>query len=271
MGRHDMNNKANVGTMDTVKEADSHPRTFFHALYAWSFFIALCLLILYLILIPVSSRLIKPAKVLDQATRIYHTIEKVVFFVCLLSIFIHFISIPLAYLTRSFGNRKMRSWSWFTSLVFVFLAIDIIVPARDYGRVFPEINDCQFNLQLIDKALIQYADDHKGCIPASNEFYKALCPEYLESHCFQCPSVSSDLTLPHYALNQNVSDLKLNELPCDIVLCYELDPVPFHPHNQFDLIDQRRHCSGSNILFANGKIELIEPDMIEKLRWQLPE
>ncbi len=194
-----------------------------------------------------------------------------IFFLWISISLFHFVFFLLTFLAKSVKNQKIKFWMRLLSFFYLFIILSIIIPALKPARQSTHTNFCQSKLSQIHKALSEYSKDHDGCLPTTNKFYSDITANDLEESFFRCTRVADDIPLPHYALNQYISGKRLKDLPPDIVLCYECIPISDLSHNQFDLIDQRRHYSGSNILFANGKVELVEPDEIEKLVWEIPE
>ena len=71
-----------------------------------------------------------------------------------------------------------------------------------------------------------------------------------------------------YALNSNLTGMRLADIPNDVVLIFETEPVK-HPSGGADSITSQHHYGkGAVVLFADLHIEFIKTKDFNDLRWE---
>lgn len=88
-------------------------------------------------------------------------------------------------------------------------------------------NTGRYNLRLLGKALIKYAEDHNGYLPVADQWCDLLMGDNrnLTDDNFRHPR-GQELGLVgtcHFAFNKNLSNLRLADIPDDVVLIFEAD------------------------------------------------
>ncbi|MHC4574905.1 MAG: hypothetical protein ACYS76_12385 [Planctomycetota bacterium] len=84
-----------------------------------------------------------------------------------------------------------------------------------------------YNLRLLGRALIEYARDHEGYLPAADQWCDLLLEHnrFLAQQNFRHPR-GQELGLVgtcHFAFNKNLSNLRLADIRDDVVLIFEAD------------------------------------------------
>jgi hypothetical protein len=125
---------------------------------------------------------------------------------------------------------------------------------------------CLHNLMALGKTLMLYANDYEDEFPKADQWCDLLL-QYKYGHVteqlFVCPSAGGGPS--HYAINPNA---KCTWSHPDMVLLFETTAG----WNQFggpELLAPENHRGrGCNILFINGRVELVESERFDELRWE---
>ncbi|MHC4075980.1 MAG: hypothetical protein ACYSRR_07645 [Planctomycetota bacterium] len=141
------------------------------------------------------------------------------------------------------------------------------------------------NLELLNKALVAYANDNNGRLPRSDQWCDDLLryDRKLDKSNFKHPypeefSFANDC---HFAFNRNLSNMRLADIPEDVVLIFEADGN-WNLNGTGELLIKRDENNKSTpMVFVNGlireywfyknAIRKIGPDrksVYEKPRWQ---
>lgn len=152
------------------------------------------------------------------------------------------------------------------AILFVIIGWLLLLPLM--GAVKPQGRSiiCKTKLFGIGRAMRVYASDYEKKWPTAEKWCDLLIAEGdADSGDFLCcPSIedSSD-----YALNKYAADLG-TDMPADMVLVFESTPGWNQVGGPEILASDRHEKKGCNILFADGHVDWIAVDDIDKLKWQ---
>ena len=148
-----------------------------------------------------------------------------------------------------------------------------VVVSRLYewrARVMADADKCSENLRSLHKALIMYATDWDGRLPTASKWCDLLVTEVnVPQETFVCPVSEAKIGQSSYALNENVADMHLAEIPPNTVLLFECAPswnsvggrglfIPGH---------QAMYIRGGTVLLANGEVLKFVSKDFEGFRW----
>jgi hypothetical protein len=114
-----------------------------------------------------------------------------------------------------------------------------------------------------------YASKKNGHLPSESNWCDTLIEVYPYSYnMMRNESVENDKAISDYAFNANLSELKLAELPEDIVFLFETKPAK-NPAGGAELIHAENHLfKGCFVLFGDMHIEFVRAGDINDLRWE---
>lgn len=129
---------------------------------------------------------------------------------------------------------------------------------------------CQQQLQKIVSAVQSYADEHK-VYPQKDQWMDLILTqsESMAEREFRCPVDSQGNV--SYAMNRTLLDLKLEQVPANMVLLFETD----HSHSSIggpEDVVSRHHKEGQlgcNVGFADGSVRFVTENEIERLLWAI--
>ncbi len=130
---------------------------------------------------------------------------------------------------------------------------------RWYNRII-----CKYNMKKLGVELMRYALDHNDLYPDPNKWCDIISPNMVfDKEIFRCPD---DKIGPcSYAMNPDCNSFFT---PNDVVLLFETTGG-WNKSGGPQLLNPDNHIArGSNVLFNNGQVELIEPKDFDKLRWK---
>lgn len=119
-----------------------------------------------------------------------------------------------------------------------------------------------YNLELLGKEMIRYAEDNNGCLPVAEKWCDSLMEhnENLTRENFKHPQpeIFGDIFdfkgECQFAFNKNLSGIRLADIPGDVVLVFEADG-DWNLNGTDELLKTRYREQGYiNILFTNGKM-----------------
>ncbi len=134
----------------------------------------------------------------------------------------------------------------------------ILFPVFQKVRGNARLASCETNVQQIDLALFQYAQDHNGKFPPPAAYKNAVFPYVKSEAIFHCPADKDGPVA--YALNANLQKVNLNDLahPERVVTIYE-------GRNQ--MLDFR-HDGKAVVGFADGHDRALTAAQAQHLQWR---
>ncbi|MGD0552299.1 MAG: hypothetical protein ABSB25_06565 [Sedimentisphaerales bacterium] len=125
-----------------------------------------------------------------------------------------------------------------------------------------------FHLRNIGHTLEIYTKEHNGQLPASDSWCDAVLsfvPSFPRSY-FAIDPKDKDMSV--FAMNSNVSESKLSELPKNTVLLFET-PLAKNPAGGPELMSINNHpVKGCYVLFADMHVEFVRAEDFNNLRWK---
>jgi hypothetical protein len=127
-----------------------------------------------------------------------------------------------------------------------------------------------YHLHSIGRTLEKYAKGHNGQLPGADNWCGTLLRvnSSLTPHDFRIDSTPKDSNMSDFAINPNVSESKLAELPKNTVLLFET-PLAKNPAGGPELMSTNNHpIKGCFILFADMHIAFVRAEDFNNLRWK---
>jgi len=151
------------------------------------------------------------------------------------------------------------------------LGLAVLVPTLEAPAEQKRI-DCLFNFRTLTLSCEVYHTEHK-LWPTPEKWCDSIKPYdswEKDKNYFQCPK---DKVGPcSYAMNKNIP-AEANDLPPDLVLLFESTPGWNQTGGPEDVVTDRhrKNNPGTNIAFADGRVEFVKAEDIPKLRWVVGE
>jgi len=137
---------------------------------------------------------------------------------------------------------------------------------------FAQRIECRKNLSSLGGTIKMYTQKYQ-MYPSAENWQDTLIKDYnVNPSKFHCPESDANEEQSCYAININVADKKVSEVPPDTVLLFETKPgvnpsggpenlILIHP------IARIETEQGCNVLFANDKVRYIKKEKLSTLRW----
>lgn len=154
------------------------------------------------------------------------------------------------------------------SLLMAFTAIHTVLASFNRMREAQREISC-YNLRDLGYRLNKYGEERDGQLPPTKNWCDALIEfDSYSSHEMRKGWVKNDEGLCEFAFNANLSELKLAELPKDVVLLFET-PLAKNPTGGLELMSMDNHpVKGCFVLFADMHIEFVRAEDFNDLRWK---
>ena len=149
------------------------------------------------------------------------------------------------------------------------LPVAMLLPALGQAKQKAQSIQCMNNLKRLTLGVMLYSDQNKNLYPAGTNWCDALLPYVKHQEVFLCPQGTSGQRC-HHALNAKLVGHGWKELqaPAQTVVIFETDGgwnvaggpelLPAKPRHN------RAYCFG----FADGHVEMVHTNRLEKLRWE---
>ena len=146
------------------------------------------------------------------------------------------------------------------------LLLVIIFPAFTHGD---RESRCHRNMHRLWGGLLSYADDYDHTLPPARRWNSALRPYLKSAAVFRCPQAENQM-LPSYAMNSNVSGLKLKGFADSEFVVVLFDSIPGRDlcGGPELLPPKPRHPGGDDFCFADGSIIDYSRKEQSELRWE---
>jgi hypothetical protein len=193
--------------------------------------------------------------------------------------------------------------------ILVTVVITVLVALIVFRALFPRVREtgypppdwCKVNLSGLVKALIIYANDHDDEFPSPDKWCDLLIGEDFAFYKqFVCPASDAVVGESSYAINKNVADKKISNLPADMVVLFETnfgkepsgregllkeqqcyESVPYRNPgtkvyklrwNQVggpEILTTGNHKGkGCNVAFVDMPVEFVKTRKLGKLKWK---
>jgi prepilin-type processing-associated H-X9-DG protein len=151
----------------------------------------------------------------------------------------------------------------FSICTFLGFAVVIIAPIRAAQAMADGIN-CVNNMKQLGLALRIYEGDH-DIFPSIDNWCDSIQSTNVEAKVFHCPRMPTKQRCS-YAMNARLRNVKqLSQIPGDTVLLFESD-AGWNALGGPE-IAAGRHGSWIHIVFADGSVQALKFQEIDKLRW----
>jgi len=142
--------------------------------------------------------------------------------------------------------------------------LDTLARKRQATREIP----C-FNLRDLGYSLKKYGEEYSGQLPHKINWCDELIAfDSNSSDEMRKGRVKNDEGLSEFAFNSNLSELKLAELPKDVVLLFET-PLAKNPAGGPELMSTDNHSAkGRFVLFGDTHVEFVRAEDFNNLRWK---
>ncbi len=153
-----------------------------------------------------------------------------------------------------------------SGLLIAFIALQIFNVTTKRVRASP-LRWCVANMRHLSYEIERHAEQHNGQLPPAEHWRETLVePNSIFNH-LRCP-IDAPKGLSSYALNENLTDTPLADIPGNVVLLFETAPGK-NPVGGRELITAKHHYGkGAMVLFANLHIEFVKTADFNDLRWQ---
>lgn len=170
-----------------------------------------------------------------------------------------------------FMKKKIHSIAVIVGVIIVIFIAYVLIQVSSFYASANVLKKCSHNMSYIFQALNEYADNHNGQLPPGSEWNDTLISNGFSSDYFVCQQepIATGL-VSNFALNSNLANSKIRELPKDMVLLFECG-TGWNKTGQADIAKGHLMKSANieyvNILFANGNIKHTPKDSVAELRW----
>ena len=121
-------------------------------------------------------------------------------------------------------NKDLKGWAFafppFILLIIYLSFLPFMYSVATRRAAFDKENRANYNLATLGKTIASYSRDHNGCLPDANQWRDSLL-EYdknLTTDNFRHPKINGRVI----GFNSNLSKLRLDSLPADVVLLFEV-------------------------------------------------
>jgi prepilin-type processing-associated H-X9-DG protein len=128
---------------------------------------------------------------------------------------------------------------------------------------------CMNNMKQLSLGVMMYSTDQKDLFPAGTNWCDAIMPYVQNPETFLCPQGKPGHRC-HYALNARLVGHEMKEIqaPAQTVLIFETDGG-WNVEGGRELIPAKpRHNNVYGVAFADGHVEMVRANRLERLRWE---
>jgi hypothetical protein len=194
------------------------------------------------------------------------SITEILFLTCMLLVFLVIATAIVSFLVISVLHKTHKGYSlclW--GIIFAMLGLSLFMPA--WGAIGPigRKSMCLHHLESLGKLLQQYDKDYGK---STGESWDMSFSKFEGKGMLRCTRLKRE---QHdgvdYALNINVSEKRIKELPGDVVLLFESQNGTGLMGNRENMAKKNHGQPGCNILFGNGKARFVPEEELGNLRW----
>ena len=154
------------------------------------------------------------------------------------------------------------------SAVVVFVGFSVQPAAKMYATIGNEIIQDKFTAPCESKMRALYHDYIMDAIvkkldaPRISNWNDELDRQYF------CIAHERDITISSYAINKNIGNYTLKELPGNMVLFFESNLGPNGVGDIDDVLYKVWHGGAAGIIFADGRTAHLNKEQVNYLRWE---
>jgi hypothetical protein len=174
--------------------------------------------------------------------------------------------------TNNEQNQKPRTSKLAIALIACIPAIFILFhmffePQSDIQKRMARGRACSLQLRSIHSAINIYGGEYNGMLPTADSWCDLL-NKYVDSDgkTFKCPVAKEGRC--NFAFNINVNEMKLDDIPPDVVLLFESEPGWNQVGGPELLTTENHEGTRCTILTAGGGTGFIKTEDLNRLRWE---
>lgn len=150
-------------------------------------------------------------------------------------------------------------------LPLIMMMMAIMMPAISQVKGQAQRVVCATNLKGLGTAMFVYASDYDDKLPTADKWCDLLTSHMdVNPASFKCASTPEGSF--SYALNENLAERSMKDVPPNVVMLFEADAGP-NAVGGPEMLVSDRHKGGCNILFTDGHTEFIRESEIGNLKW----
>ena len=170
------------------------------------------------------------------------------------------------------GGQGMAMAGTIVSAVFLLigpLPAAMLLPALSKAKQKAQSILCMNNMKQLSLGVIMYSSDNKDLFPAGTNWCDAVIPYVKNPGTFLCPQGKPGQRC-HYAFNARLVGHETKEIqaPAQTVLIFETDGGWNIAGDRGLLPAKPRHSGVYGVAFADGHVEMVRANRLEKLRWE---
>ena len=145
----------------------------------------------------------------------------------------------------------------------------MLLPALGKAQHKAQAIHCMNNVKQLNLGLIMYANDRNDQFPSGTTWCDAIMPYVKSDKPYLCAQGKPGQRC-HYAFNAKLAGQGMKDVqtPAETVLIFETDGG-WNVSGGPELLPAKpRHSNGHVVGFADGHVEFVRPDRLEKLRWE---
>jgi len=153
-------------------------------------------------------------------------------------------------------------------LLFGLFALSVLAgktPMLPKTRQRMQAVKCQNNLRQLGVAARTYAQSSGGRLPYATNWCEVLQPHATRQDVFYCPAEKSQLC--GYGFNAALSGLVVSDVNPSTVMFFEIPGGWNVSGGPEQMLQERRHGSTFNVVFADGSARQMTPSLLQNLRW----
>jgi prepilin-type processing-associated H-X9-DG protein len=149
------------------------------------------------------------------------------------------------------------------------LPVAMLLPALSRAKQKAQGIRCMNNIKQLSLGVTMYASDNKNLFPVGTSWCDSLAPYVKDQATFLCPEGKPGLRC-HYAFNGKLVGHTMKEIesPAMTVLIFETDGGWNVNGGSELLLAKPRHRNAYVVGFADGHVEMVRANRLEKLRWE---
>ena len=204
---------------------------------------------------------------LGESCVLYRTINTYIFlFTLMLAIALAVVAVFRV--KKSKGKLKGERLSYTVVAIGLFVLVFMLVILPRVRCIAYRMR-CGTNMSALRRAILMYANDNDGKFPSADNWCDLLIEHgSVDEEQFKCRD--SFLPVFSYGFNRNLDGLRIEDVPPDTVVLFEIDGGRNISGGPELMVDKKHDNSGSNILFADFQIAFGSKKHTKELKWGVP-